>query len=332
MKSALTVGVKILVSAGLLYYLLLRSDLDAVTDVFAQTAFSLFGVAVLCFVASNALGALQWFLLLGAQDLQVSFRQAIVFYWIGVFFNNVLLGNIGGDAIRIYNVRRVTGQISTGVAATVMDRFIGLFSTCTLALLTFLFVAEVRPVGLVTVLLPVWGGLVVLLAMGLSQRAGSFLERQSAHVLPARLADTVSSLRRNIVVYRHRPRLLLSVWAVSLSVQFCRILVYWCAGLAVGLSAGLVYFVAFQPVAAVVAALPISIGGLGVRENVLVGLFQQVGASDNATIAMSLLGYSAGIVASLLGGIAFVVRKVEGRDSRNLDLADDRMDDRASEP
>ena len=40
MKSALTVGVKILVSAGLLYYLLLRSDLDAVTDVFAQTAFS----------------------------------------------------------------------------------------------------------------------------------------------------------------------------------------------------------------------------------------------------------------------------------------------------
>ena len=176
------------------------------------------------------------------------------------------------------------------------------------------------------------GGLGVLLAMGLSQRAGSFLERQSAHVLPARLADTVSSLRRNIVVYRHRPRLLLSVWAVSLSVQFCRILVYWCAGLAVGLSAGLVYFVAFQPVAAVVAALPISIGGLGVRENVLVGLFHQVGASDNATIAMSLLGYSAGIVASLLGGIAFVVRKAEVRDSRNLDHAVDRMDDRASEP
>ena len=176
------------------------------------------------------------------------------------------------------------------------------------------------------------GGLVVLLAMGLSQRAGSFLERQSAHVLPARLADTISSLRRNIVVYRHRPRLLLSVWAVSLAVQFCRILVYWCAGLAVGLSTGLVYFVAFQPVAAVVAALPISIGGLGVREHVLVGLFHQVGASDNATIAMSLLGYSAGIVASLLGRIAFVVRKVEVRYSRNQDLADNRKDDRASEP
>ena len=177
-----------------------------------------------------------------------------------------------------------------------------------------------------TVLLPVWAASSsFLLAMGLSQRAGSFLERQSAHVLPARLADTVSSLRRNIVVYRHRPRLLLSVWAVSLAVQFCRNFVYRCAGLAVGLSAGLVYFVAFQPVAAVVAALPISIGGLGVRENVLVGLFHQVEASDNATI-------SARIVPSLLGRIAFVVRKVEVRYSRNQDLADDRKDDRASEP
>ena len=176
-----------------------------------------------------------------------------------------------------------------------------------------------------TVLLPVWAASSsFLLAMGLSQRAGSFLERQSAHVLPARLADKVSSLSRNIV-YRHRTRLLLSVWAVSLAVQFCRILVYWCAGLAVGLSAGLVYFVAFQTVAAVVAALPISIGRLGVREHVLVGLFHQGEASDNATI-------SAGIVPSLLGRIAFVVRKVEVRYSRNQDLADDRKDDRASEP
>jgi uncharacterized protein (TIRG00374 family) len=322
-KSALNVGIKLLVSAGLLYYLLLRSDLDAVTDVFAQTAFSFFWVAVLCFVASNALGAFQWFLLLGAQDLRVSFRQAVVFYWIGVFFNNVLLGNIGGDAMRIYDVRRVTGQISAGVAATVMDRFIGLFSTCTLALLTFLLVAEVRPAGLVAVLLPVWGGLVILLAMGLSRRAGSFLERQTARVLPVRLADTISSLRRSIVVYRHRPKLLLSVWAVSLSVQFCRILVYWYAGLAVGLSAGLVYFIAFQPVAAVIAALPISIGGLGVRENVLVGLFHQVGTSDDAIIAMSLLGYSAGIVASLLGGIAFVIRKVERPDSQDANPESD---------
>ena len=45
------------------------------------------------------------------------------------------------------------------------------------------------------------------------------------------------------------------------------------AGLALGMDPGLVYFACFQPVAAVLAALPISIGGLGVREGTLARLF-----------------------------------------------------------
>ena len=319
MRSAFNVGLKLLVSAGLLYYLLQRSDLEAFAAAFAGIAFSLFGLAVLFFVVSNALGAFQWFLLLRAQELHISLRQAVVFYWIGVFFNNVLLGNIGGDALRIYDVRRLTGQISGGAAATVMDRFIGLFSTCSLALLSYFLEAGVRSADLVTFLFPVWAGLAVLLAMGLSRRAGSFLERFATRLLPARLADMVSSLRRSIVIYRHRPGLLLGVWGVSLAVQFCRILVYWSAGLAVGLGADLVYFIAFQPVAAIIAAQPISLGGLGVRENVFVGLFRQVGAADDVSLAMSLLGYAAGIVASLVGGIAFVIRKVEARYTRDSD-------------
>ena len=57
------------------------------------------------------------------------------------------------------------------------------------------------------------------------------------------------------------------------------------------------------------AALPISIGGLGVREGALVGLFSSIGVGQELSTAMSLLGYIAGILASLLGGIAFVVRR-----------------------
>ena len=47
------------------------------------------------------------------------------------------------------------------------------------------------------------------------------------------------------------------------------------------------------------------------RENVMVELFSSVGSEPSAALAMSLLGYAAGIIASLLGGIAFVIRRVE---------------------
>ncbi len=311
MKRLLSTGLKLLVSAGLIAYLASGLDWSELGQVFASTDLTLFAAAILFFALSNVLGAVQWFLLLRAQQLPVTFRQALIFYLVGVFFNNVLLGNIGGDALRIYDIRRLTGESSGGVAATIMDRFIGLFSTCTLALLAYAFITSVPRSGLVSVLLPVWALLIVVLMMGLSRRIGSFFEGLIARWAPALVVDLVGRLRRSIVVYRHRPRLLAGVWLISLQVQFCRILVYWVAGRALHMDPGLIYFMCFQPVAAVIAALPISIGGLGVRENTLVRLFLHLGISREVSTAMSLLGYIAGLLASLLGGIAFVVRRVE---------------------
>ena len=311
MKRTLNVGLKLVVSVGLLYYLLSRADLEGFTEVLSHTAPWLFVCAVLFFVLSNALGTAQWFLLLRAQQLEISFRQALVCYWVGVFFNNVLLGNVGGDAVRIYDVRRLTGEGTGGAAATFLDRFIGLFSVCCLAMAAYVVVAEVRAAGLVHVVFPVWLGLIVFLTMGLSRRVGALGERLIQPIVPRSVAELVSRLRQSLGVYRSRPGLLIRVWSVSLGVQLCRILVYWCAGLAVGMQLDLRYFVGFQPVAAIIAALPISIGGLGVRENVLVELFAGVGAGESVAFAMSLLGYASGIVASLLGGVAFIVRRVE---------------------
>ena len=311
MKRVLSTIVKLSVSAGLLYYLLMRSDLEVLARVVADASGQFLVVAVLFFVLSNALGALQWHLLLKAQQLPIRFGQSLIFYWLGVFFNNVLLGNIGGDALRIYDIRRLTGEGTGGAAATFMDRFIGLFSTCSLALVAYLLVAEVRAAKLVMVLFPIWLALVVLLCMGLSRHVGWFLERQAQRFLPERVTRLLHDLRLSIVVYRHRIGLLLCLWVVSLGVQASRILVYWMAGLSVGITTSAMFYVAFQPIAAIIAALPISIGGLGIRENVLVELFGSVGTPERLAFAMSLLGYGAGIVASLLGGVAFVLRHVE---------------------
>jgi glycosyltransferase 2 family protein len=302
---------KLLVSGGLLYWLIAQSDLATFGSILQHTNVGLFLLAAGLFVFSNALGAIQWFLLLRGQALAVSLRQAVVLYWVGVFFNNVLLGNIGGDAIRIFDMRRLTGETSRAAAATFMDRFVGLFSTCCLALGACVVVVEVRRPGLLSILIPVWLALVALLAMGLSQRLGALVQRVLQRLLPVRVSQILEELRLNIVVYRHKAPLLLVIWFVSLGVQFSRILVYWTAGAAVGLEVGLRYFIGFQPVAAIVAAVPISVGGLGVREGVLVELFGAVGVEESLAFAMSILGYAAGILASLLGGIAFIVRRIQ---------------------
>lgn len=306
-------ALKLLVSGGLLYWLLSQSDLVAFAGVLGRTDAVLFAAAAGFFVLSNALGAGQWYLLLRGQSLAVSPGQTAVVYWVGVFFNNLLPGNIGGDAMRIYDVRRLTGATGRAAAATFMDRFIGLFSTCCLALGACALVADVRRPGLVTLLGTVWLALAALLAMGLSRRLGRRVRRFLDLLLPRRLAGVVGRLRSRIGVYRDQTGLLAAAWAVSLGVQFSRILVYWAAGLAVGLEVGLRYFIGFQPAAAIVAAVPVSVGGLGVREGVLVELFGGVGVEESLAFAASLLGYAAGLSASALGGVVFVLRRTRPR-------------------
>jgi uncharacterized protein (TIRG00374 family) len=307
-RRALETSAKLAISLGLTWYLAYQMDWPVLGRAFAGTLLLPFAGAVLLFVLSNVLGAAQWHLLLRVQQIPISFGKSLVVYHVGVFFNNVLLGNIGGDAMRIYDIRRLSGQASGGVAATVMDRFVGLSSTCTLALIAYLALPEVH--DLASVLVPIWLGLLVVLGAGVSRRIGRYFEDLARRMLPARLAEIIGSLRQSMGAYRHQYGLLLGIWALSLVVQFCRVLVYWAAGLAVGMEVPLAYYVCFQPLAAIIAALPISVGGLGVRENVVVKLFGSVGADANLSFAMSLLGYLAGILASLLGGVAFVFRRL----------------------
>ena len=311
MKKVVGTGVKALVSLALLGYLLMQLDLDGLGEVFVRTVLGLFLLAVVFFAVSNILGALQWHLLLRVQKIPISFGRSLVFYLVGVFFNNVLLGNIGGDALRVYDIRRLSGNTSGGLAATAVDRFLGLFSACTLALVAWTMVSGLGGLETVSVLLLVWGILLIGMGVVFSQRLGGLVELLAERFFPASLVTPLASMRRSFGAYRQRPGPLFTAWCISMGVQFCRILVYWAAGMAVGMEAELVYFIAFQPVAAVIAALPISVGGLGVRENTLVGLFARLGVANELSTAMSLLGYAAGIVASLAGGVAFVLRRVE---------------------
>ena len=49
----------------------------------------------------------------------------------------LLAGHIGGDAVRVYDLKRLTGRASPGFAATFLDRFIGLFTLIGFSVVAF---------------------------------------------------------------------------------------------------------------------------------------------------------------------------------------------------
>jgi uncharacterized membrane protein YbhN (UPF0104 family) len=61
-----------------------------------------------------------------------------------------------------------------------------------------------------------------------------------------------------------------------------------------------------MPVITVVTLLPVSIGGLGLREAIMVALFTTVGLDKNGAFAMSLLNSFNGIILAAIAGLVYV--------------------------
>jgi glycosyltransferase 2 family protein len=79
------------------------------------------------------------------------------------------------------------------------------------------------------------------------------------------------------------------------------------AAAAIGIRPGPTAWLAFVPMVLIVQVLPISIGGLGLREGALVFFLSPYGVSDGEAVLLGLVLYLLNLIASLAGAPSFAV-------------------------
>ena len=309
LRSVLSITIKLAISALLVWVFLRQIDLQDLAEAAGRISLQACALGILLFVLSNVLGAVQWALLLRGQDINLPFRTVLTIYFVGVFFNNFLVSNIGGDAVRVYDLKALTGRATAGFAAIFMDRFVGLFTLIVFCIAAFSMDPNLWTPGLVWPMGALALAIVGILCFGFSRRLSGWTLRICEKALPQAVTGLLGDVRDGFIEYRHAYGLLFRVGVVAAAVQLSRVAVYYVMGWGMGLGVGFAYFLVFIPLIAIVAAVPISFGGIGVRENLGAILFARVGVGAPEALAMMFLGYLAGIVASLVGGIAFVVRR-----------------------
>ena len=94
---------------------------------------------------------------------------------------------------------------------------------------------------------------------------------------------------------------LLSVLNMSLLTLACL-----CLGLSLGVELRVRDYFTVFPVITVLSSLPLTPGGLGVREGLFVELLNTLGVSAAKALPLSLLTYLGGLAWSLLGGLVFL--------------------------
>ena len=274
-----------------------------------QLAVSEFWMAVIVM-----LGVVRWRMVLQVHGLNLPIGRATAISMVAQFFNSFLLGSSGGDVLKAYYAAHETHHKKTEAVVTVFaDRLIGLFSMLLFACLMLLpnlsrlmekgqgrLVAF--SVGIVAMTLGCGGLVVVSFWSGMSRgipRARAWLRKIPKGEM---IEKSIDACR----VFGRDPGFLLRT--VGLSMVLNTVCVLQISALAQGLGLAIPATALFLivPMIICVSALPIALGGLGLRENLFVYLLVPLGVSETKALSLSLLAYSVFLSWSLIGGLVYL--------------------------
>ena len=298
---------RLLISLGLLAFVLRAIGLERIGRVLLEAEPGLFVIALGLFVVGVVVRALRWRALLVALGLQIPLGRLVYLYFLGTFFNMFLPTGFGGDVVRVVELSQdADPTLVTGTV--IVDRLTGLLMLFVLALLALPFTFGLLPTKVwLAIGLLAAGGLVA----GVLVLQGRWLRRVTRQ-LPGPLSLTGEGVLARIydAVTACGWRAVGAALFFSLIFNVLLVLENYLVARAVGIELSLAFFFLLVPLLSLTLMLPISFGGLGVREGLAVLLLGQVGVDEAQAVAYSLGVYAIARVTGLFGGLLFVLESV----------------------
>jgi uncharacterized protein (TIRG00374 family) len=299
-----SVWVRALVSAVLLAVVAVRIDFGRAVSRLSGSSWLWIVAAVLALVGSIVLGALRWRLFLVAAGVGASSADAVRANFIGMFTTNFLPSQIGGDVTRAWVVSK-PGMRTRSVTSVVIDRMTAL--AC-LVLAAWLAVAS-EPGHAPGALLGALGvAAVVVIVAWLVTGLFVHYRKRDLTAGSSRVGTWANEAQDAAGSCLRRP-VLTPAMLLGLPFQGLVMLAAWLVARSIGLRVPFSVLAATLPLVFIVSALPISIGGLGVREASYVVLLGRAGVTTTDAALLSVLFGLSFTVATLPGGLALLPKR-----------------------
>ena len=302
-------GIRPVVSIALL--ILLFSLLVDVNDVWTAIMAARpdgIALAIALIILALLVSAIKWGILLRAQVATISLPYLFNTYLVGLFFNNFLPSNVGGDVARIADIAKRTGKAPEATASVIGERLISGLALALTALIGLLFSPQVSGQ-----FAPIVGGLILffVFVMGLfaSRRAKRIISTVIRRLLGPKWFERIGRVAGSIALAIRNPSTFL--WALFWSFAFhiTLVLVNYAIFIGLNINLPLISFVLYVPIIAAIQLVPVSVNGFGVREVAYVYFFGTVGVSSSGAAAASLLFGILVMLVSLPGGLIFANRR-----------------------
>jgi len=306
--------VKLVLSVGLLVYLLQSVDLSDVASHVILGQHDLFFVAILVYIVVVLLSTWRWQILLNAIGGGLPFKTLISSYMVASFFGNFLPSNVGGDVVRVRDSAKAAGSHTASLTVAFLDRVVGFVALYFIAAPAYLLggslvrgLAGARVILLgLTALFLVLGaifsrpGFVTSIVEGFGIRRFAW-----AHGKFETIQATVNS-------YRAQKGAIVKAFLLSVLLQFLGVYYYYLVARALRIPLDLGTSLLMVPLCSLIQAIPISFNGWGIREGVYVLYFKQVGLPRESALAFSIVAASLVVLLSISGLFVWISRRSHG--------------------
>jgi uncharacterized protein (TIRG00374 family) len=307
---AFTFVLKLTLGLGLLIVILGQIGISNVFEQIRSATAGYLLMAVVFQVVAKIVWTSRWQTVLKLNNIQRSFWELLGLVHIGLFFNNFLPSAVGGDVIRGYYASNSKTALAKSYGALIIERTMGLLSLALMVVVAVLYVILDDAIQTSDILLVLAGiGSVFLFVFGVSLIFWDGWHRlltQIAKAFPSG-AKSLEDLSGSLKMFRRvgwSARIRIMVTSVVL--QIVAVLFYLACARSLGIATPVVVFFVIIPVAIVVAMLPISLNGLGIRETALVVLLVGQGLDEAQVGAFALLALAVSTVFALIGGIIYI--------------------------
>jgi uncharacterized membrane protein YbhN (UPF0104 family) len=265
---------------------------------------ALVAAALLFTLVGIVLSAFRWQRVLATLDVRTRLVQLTRHYLASQFVGNFLPSTVGGDVLRVTRLGAETGDNAAPFASVVLERMSGWIVLPALTFAGLLLNPTLRRLGSATALATVVG-VATLLALG------GVLFAAGHPRVGGRVSGTegwrrfTGAIHLGVDRFRHRPLLALEVIGAGVVYQLSVLVAVFLAGKALDIHVGFTAILAFFPAVAIVQTLPVTIGGLGVREGALYVFLHPLGVTDKQAFSLGVLYYACVLIVSLIGAPAF---------------------------
>lgn len=287
--------IQVCISTFVLFFILVNIDRKELYLVFSSLDFNWYFYSIFILGLNILVVSYKWRTVLKFQGYGYTYWYIFKLNWIAFFYNQFLPGRIGGDAIKAINLHQDRRKEGSNPSISVaIDRLYNLIGILILGLFSSIYLFEKNILIYFLTLLLLLSAIFIILILSTKLLKYATPNRNNFYYkILLVLSETkgyINSFKKNVFMI---------FWGIIYALL--TIIMNYLLGIALGIGVSFEYYLYFLPIVYLATVIPISFGGIGIREGSYIIFLSKVGVSDERAIGLSLLSYFTHLVFSIPG-------------------------------